>query len=477
MALPNVLLVVLDSVRARNVGLYGYHRETTPFLSTYSDRATVYRQARSPGIHSVASHASLWTGAEVVEHQATRHTDGIQPEKTIWGELAENGYRTGIFTVNSVVAHASNLVEPFHLVETDDFSDSAGKPFPDAHGPTDVAAHEGVAGNLARSLQDDAPVRSFLNAVDHLYRKQRGRLETNLDSETLIERFLEWEADVDGPWAACLNLMDSHFPYEPAEEHDKWSDDTLGSLHDGFEKPPANEFVQGRPWWQLEAFKSLYDGTIRELDAHLERIVTGLKRADVHDETLVVITSDHGEGFGEISRLTGRTRLVDHSWGIHEVVTHVPLVVKYPRQTDPTTIKEPATITGFPDSVRATLEGSCPRDSFVPDGPVIAYTERLLADHADVFDDSDEPVTAYYGPWRAVYESSDNGDVVKYAGHGNNALTLRVRNAQDAILVDRTGSEMIDRVFDTFEPVDIRQEPGDISEKTEERLSDLGYIR
>ncbi|GAA0511121.1 Arylsulfatase A [Halorubrum aquaticum] len=474
---PNVLLVVLDSLRARNVGLHGHHRETMPFLSEYADGATTYRQARAPGIHSVASHASLWTGTAVAEHGITRHADRLRAGTTIWEELAENGYRTGVFTVNSVVAHASNLVEPFDHVETDEFSDSVEKPFPDAHSPTDIASHEGIVGNLVRSLRDDTPIKSLLNAADHLYRKQRGRLEPTLDSEKLIERFLEWQAESDDPWAACLNLMDAHFPYEPAEEYDQWGDDELRSLHDGFDKPPANEFVQGRPWWQLEAFENLYDGTILELDAHLERIVAGLKRADAHDDTLVVITSDHGEGFGEISRLTGRTRMVDHSWGIHEVVTHVPLVVKYPRQTDPITVDEPATLTAFPETVRAAFDGTCSRDSFAPEGPVVASTERLLEDHADVFDDSDEPVSAYHGPWRAVYEGSDNGDVIKYATHGDDAIMLRIRSAQDYIPINRTDVETVDQVFDSLEPINMDGGSGTVSEATEDRLSDLGYLR
>ncbi|OYR52058.1 hypothetical protein DJ73_11640 [Halorubrum sp. Ea1] len=477
MSSPNILLIVLDSVRAKNVELYGHHRETTPFLSAYADDATMYRQARAPGIHSVASHASLWTGAAVAEHGVTRHADRVRQGTTIWTELAEAGYQTGIFTVNSVVAHASNLAEPFDHVVSDEVSDSAEKPFSDAHGPTDTAAHEGITGNLVRSLRDDAPIKSLLNAVDHLYRKQRSRLETGPDSEALVEQFLEWQAEVTEPWAACLNLMDAHFPYEPAEGYDRWGDDMLRSLHSEFDKPPANEFIQGRPWWQLEAFENLYDGAILELDAHLERIVSGLKRAGVHDDTLVVITSDHGEGFGEISRITGETRMIDHSWGIHEVITHVPLVVKYPGQNDAVTIDEPATLTQFPDTVRAALDRACSHRSFVPDKPVVVSSQRLLQEHDDVFNGSNEPVTAYYGPWRAVYEQTDDGDVVKYATHGDDLLTLRIRDAQDAIPVDGTDSGTVNRIFDALEPANLREDSGTVSTETEDRLAELGYLR
>lgn len=170
MAPPNVLLVILDSVRAKNMGLYGHTRENTPFLREYAERSTVYTHARSPGIHSLAS---LWTGLHVEQHQVVEHEDQLNPGTTIWEELADDGYRTGIFTTNAVVAHASNLSEPFQHVVTDDREDATRKLFESAHGPTDVRVREGFRGNLARCLQDEHPARSLLNSVHHLYLRQR----------------------------------------------------------------------------------------------------------------------------------------------------------------------------------------------------------------------------------------------------------------------------------------------------------------
>lgn len=487
MSRPNVLLVVLDSVRAKNVGLYEHHHETTPFLSSYADGATTYLQARAPGIHSVASHASLWTGAAVEEHGMTRHEDRLRPDTTIWEELSTVGYRTGIFTINSVLSHASNLTDPFDHAETQTFSGSSSKLFSDARGPTDSVTHDGITGNIQRSLRDDRPVKSLFNCAHHLYEKRRGSLEKAPDSGQLIDSFLQWatndgDTDVESgarnnrPWAACLNLMDAHFPYEPAEKYDLWGGEMLRTLHAELKKPPANEFVQERPWWQLEAFEHLYDGAIRQADAHLKRLLKGLKHAGVHEETLVVITSDHGEGFGEISRLTDRTLLVDHSWGVHEVLTHVPLVVKYPGQTTPTTVEAPATLSAFPDTVRTTIEDSESRDSFAPERPVVTSTERLLPEHNDIFSDSDEAATNYYGPWRAVYERTGD-DTRKYAARGEDAITLRIHDAQEAISIDRTGSERVKEAFAALNPKDLKDDAGTVESEIEDHLADLGYLR
>ena len=474
---PNVLLVVLDSVRARNVGLYGYHRDTTPFLTEYADRATVYRQARSPGIHSVASHASLWTGAAVEEHRATRHEDRLRPGTTVWESLADEGYSTALFTTNPVVAHSSNLSEPFDDEFTDDFVDNSEKLFPDAHSPADVVKHEGVSGNLKRSLRDDRPVRSLLNGAHHFAEKKRGRLSDSVTSAELVEEFLEWRGCSDEPWAACINLMDAHFPYEPAEEYDRWGGARLAAIHADLEKPPANEFIGGRPWWQLEAFEHLYDGAIRELDEYLERIVTGLERRGEHDDTLVVVTSDHGEGFGEVSPLTGRTRLVDHSWGIHEAVTHVPLVVKYPGQSDRSVVEDAATLTRFRDTVDAAVDRVAPHDSFVPDGPVLSSTYRLRKEDALIFEGSDERATDYYGPWRAAYETADDA-VYKYARRGDDSLVVRIPNAQESSSRRAEGARKVESAFDGVDPRDLTEsDANEVSSGVEDRLTELGYLR
>lgn len=478
MSRSNVLLVILDSVRAKNMGLYGSPKDNTPFLQEYADRSTVYRQARSPGIHSVASHASIWTGTHVEQHQVVEHEDQLRPETTIWETLAEEGYRTGIFTTNAVVAHASNLAEPFHHVVTDDLADTTRKRFADAHSPADVKKHEGVRGNLVRCVQDDQPIRSVLNSVHHFYLKQTNRQFRALPTATdLSDAFLEWQRDQTGPWAACLNLMEAHFPYEPGPEFDRWGGETLRSLHSSFSKPPAYEFVGGRPWWQLEAFQHLYDGTILQLDSILRRLVTSLEDDGVHENTLVVVTSDHGEGFGEFSRLTGTTRMVDHSWGVHEVLTHVPLLVNYPGQTTSTEVAQVCSLVEFPQTVVDTLDGTVAHDSFVSDRPVITSTHRLRDEDAAMFDDSPEDVADYLGPWRAVYRQS--GDLVrKHVARKDESVEVEIRDAQHSYPIGEGDADFVDSVFRNLEPKSIKKtEQKQVSDAVEGRLSELGYIR
>ncbi|WP_159904687.1 sulfatase-like hydrolase/transferase [Salinirussus salinus] len=476
MSKPNILLLILDSVRAKNVGAYGYHRETTPFLSEYATRASLYQQARSPGIHSVASHASLWTGTHVEGHQIVQHEDEIKPNTTIWEELSKEGYETGIFTTNPVVAHASNLSEQFDKRVTDEFVDTERKLFSDAHGPADVAKHEGVIGNLKRCLHDEHPTHAFLNNVHHFVLQQRSGFTESVESSEVVKAFQQWRTNGSGPWAACINLMDAHFPYEPTEEYNQWGGEELVALHQNLDGPPVTEFISGRPWWQLEAFEHLYDGTILQLDSYVEKIISFLKNIDEHDDTLVVITSDHGEGFGEVSRLTNRTKMVTHSWGIHEVLTHVPLVVKYPDQNSSQVISQPASLVAFPKTVRAAVERGTDYDSFVPEGPVITFTTRLRQGDDELFDDSKENADDYYGPWRAVYTQAGK-TLYKYIERRGDYTSVCLNQNDEEMEGKKIKKKIEEASSSVREKENVKKkEASDTVPEVEQRLSELGYL-
>jgi arylsulfatase A-like enzyme len=98
--MTNVLLVILDGVRAQNTSIHGYHNETTPFLSSFVERATIYEQARSPGVESLSSHTSILTGYHIPEHGITSSDCHLSDGELIWEQLQDKGYKTGVFTEN-----------------------------------------------------------------------------------------------------------------------------------------------------------------------------------------------------------------------------------------------------------------------------------------------------------------------------------------------------------------------------------------
>jgi arylsulfatase len=482
---PNILLVVLDSVRAGNCSIYGHANETTPFLDSFgADRATVYDQARAPGARSVTSHASLFSGLHVAEHGVVSAAERLDPTVSVFHRLRDEGYDTGVFTENDwLTAVDVGLKDGFDTVVG-----ARNVPFPEGLNPHEFVSNEGQ-GNYAEfvrtALSSDRPAQSLANGLatklqsDYI-RFLPGNIKASTPADVYVDSFLDWSGDSDGPWAACVNLMDAHIPYEPAAEYDLWGGDRASELQSSFEDQKWAFHGGQTPWWQKRAVESLYDGAIRQMDAELERLVGALEARGELDETLIVITSDHGEGFGEPSRLQDGVRVAEHGVAIHDAVVHVPLLVRHPGQTDARRIDRPATLTAFPDVVNATRDGERPAAGFCPDEPVVATAVGL-----------DEPLQRRAGdyvsdisPWlddkRAVFDYDEEaGIVVKYCRVRDTAATIHSRDPQTAFRVSRTDDGRVDAVFDELAELDVRTDGEsleDLDDDTYGRLEDLGYV-
>jgi len=479
---PNVLLIVLDSVRARNTSLHGHDNETTPFLDAFaSDRATLYEQARAPGVRSITSHASLFTGLEVAEHGITSADHKLRPGTTVFEQLQEEGYETGVFSENVWITDVdSGLKAGFDTVVG-----PQDLPFPDAKNPRKFVAEEGQGEYrrfLGETLDSDRPIQSLLNGA---YIKASfdldwlpGTRNEGSPGNLYRDRFLEWVDSIDGPWGACINLMDAHAPYQPKPEFNRWGDKTLRKIE--AEAPRKWQLHAGTAqWWRQRAREAMYDGAIRQADSYVEDIVKGLSDRDLLDDTLVVVTSDHGEGFGERSTIRN-TRVAGHNVSVHETLLHVPLVVKFPGQREGKRVRSGAALTQFPDAAHAALDGTAVPETFVPDGPLIMMTYGLTEDdqlRSRATRDCDD-VSMFEDVLRVVYEDVPEGLQKSVAGESASA-TVMVRDAQTSYKVDDGGRERVDEAFAAIEDARVRESAGgidDVDEATYDRLEQLGYV-
>lgn len=487
MGSPNVLLLVLDSVRARNVSHHGYERDTTPFIDGFADRATVHFQARAPGRWSLPSHASLFTGYHVTEHRMFDEGRRIRPGHTIWSELSDGGYATGVFSYNGYINGAtdSGLDADFDTVEG--YRDP---PFPRAANP------QGIRGQhrefLRSCLQNDRPVRSALNGLlmklawdyqDYVpERLRRNTLAGPTPDDEYIDLFFDWHGRRDGPWAACLNFMETHNDYLPDTEFDEWGTDRARRIQSGLEFGNW-EFLGGqRPIDDLRALESLYDGAIRQADRYVERIVTTLERRGDLDDTLVVITGDHGEGFGEPDPIRPGLPTVQHVVGSHEHLLHVPLVVKYPGQNQRVDVESVVSLTDFPRVVRAVREGSYEwGEAFLPEGggTVVASTHGLnevnferMREFCD--DDGDR----FEGETEIVYEDAADGGVKKMLNWNGHHRTLNIPDARTRRFLDENNEAFVSETFAELQDrgvIDRDDAVGGVDAGTERRLEALGY--
>jgi arylsulfatase len=489
---PNILLVVLDAARAQNLQLYGHVNETTPYLSSFGTDATVYTQARAPSTWSLPSHTCMFTGLEVPEHGLTSRNDRLAAGHTVWESLREQGYDTGVFSENPfITSDTYGLARGFDEVVTG--LSTRRYPFPDAANPNAFIAETGRDGDYLRYLHYAAaqgkPVRSVANAmIRQLELSAESLVPASLrtrvgnSSAAYVTSFLDWQAGRSN-WAACLNLTDVHHPYTPTSPHNRWGGETLRQIHDGL-GDPRWDFHSGRqPWWKRQALTGLYDGCIHQIDTAIETMLETLADRGQLDDTLVVVTADHGEGFGERSRVRPSFRIAGHSGGIHELLLHVPLVVKFPEQTDGERIDRVATLTQFRSIVHHLLDGDDTRDGFVPDGPVVAVNhvagqfETPPTNFEEYRDEMD--ILVFSGTARAVYHDRDGG-VRKFAQWDDDTAVVDAVDAQNTVSTSSIGGvrDKIKSTFDSFEPAKVRESAtaDDMDDDTKRRLQDLGYL-
>jgi arylsulfatase len=481
----NILLIVLDSLRAKNTSLQDYHRDTTPFISKFADENIHFHEARSPSVASLPSHVSMFTGLHTEEHGFgnSDHRDFVLKDGvTIWEQIAdEHGYETGVFSTNPYLTTLSvGLSSAFDTVTT-----SNQRPFPKAVDPRkyyDQGETEYISW-IRDCIQSGMPVRSLINGVSLRfsdYRRYKTVFPEKIQSTEAPALFLNWiDSLSDCPWAACINLMDTHTPYTPSGGYDRWASKEQRRFQDKIENFRW-EFVGGtHSLDKLKWLENLYDGCILEADEKVRRIISGLRQRNVLDNTLVVITGDHGEGFGERSCIRPDQPVVGHTVGIHETQLHVPLVVHTPTTLDRRTreIDALATLTGFPTVVRNTIEGTnSPEEGFIPKEKVLAAQPALSEQNLEVAKSYGVQPESVSGKLQAVYER-DEDSVFKHMSWGEITKTIKI--TQDSIQeVPEADTRKKNRdIFEDLERKDVKiKNFTETSGSVEQRLSELGYV-
>ncbi|HSA54620.1 MAG TPA: sulfatase [Gemmatimonadaceae bacterium] len=305
-AAPNVLLVVLDTVRAASLSLHGYPRHTTPNLERYAARGVVFDRAYTTSSWTLPSHASMFTGRW--SHELTADWDRALDDRypTIAEVLRDAGWHTGGFVANTFYGSWEHgLSRGFARYE--DYRRS----------PEQVLASSALGQALGCATRNEYGCRwrDELQWYELLGRKPAAHV---------LARFLAWLDDrgSERPFFAFLNLFDAHAPYLPPAPFD-----TLFANRTERENPMHLD-LPGWRWTpdRVEAERTAYDGAIAYLDNQLGRLFETLEARGVLENTLVIVTSDHGEEFMEHGVMT-------HGNTLYGPSLHVPLVFMLPGST------------------------------------------------------------------------------------------------------------------------------------------------
>ena len=290
---PNVVFLVIDTLRADHLSSFGYNRPTSPHIDQLARQSIVFDNAVSPAPWTLPAHASLLTGRLPHEHLAV----GDEPIPTHFPNLAEamrsRGYTTAAFSGND-----------FYFTRRAGFG--RGFVYFDDY-------YYSLADTISRTFWG----RAFVHFSDRVGVKE---FPVRQRAEQINREVFSWiDHYPDKPFFAFINFNDLHDPYLPPQP---WR----GKFSES--KEPGGIIRQGNAYpdltaQQLQSEMNSYDGALAYTDDQVGALLSGLEKRGLAQNTLFILVADHGECFGDHS-------LLEHRNALYRELVHVPLIMSWP---------------------------------------------------------------------------------------------------------------------------------------------------
>jgi arylsulfatase A-like enzyme len=321
---PNVLLIVMDTVRADRLSLYGYRRATTPKLEQLAKRGIRFDKVRATAPWTLPSHASMFSGRWPHELGVVWNTPLRAKFPTLAEYLGSHGYATAGFAANTLYCSYDTGI------------DRGFTHFEDYQLHMLAAARTAYAVDLAfrgvfrmawayDQLFDASPLRALRDVV-----LGAGLNRDRISAHAINQKLVEWLArrrEPSRPFFAFLNYFDAHEPYVPptiAEHRFGLRPQSLADAKILYSWRDAKKLEL--PLYYQTLARDGYDNCLFYLDGQLGELFEELQRRSELDRTLVIVTSDHGEGLGE-------HELFDHGESLYRTEIGVPLVIVLPARS------------------------------------------------------------------------------------------------------------------------------------------------
>jgi len=322
----NVLLIVMDTVRAESLGLYGYTRDTTPHLTRWAKRGVRFEWALAPAPWTFPSHCSFMTG-QWPSTLGAHWLPTLNPAYPTLAEiLASRGYLTAGFAANTFwCSYESGMDRGFAHYEDYPLT------------PRTI---------LGSTLPGRWILENTLNSHD--FHGVKWIRSQSRDAAAINQSFLDWlsrERHRERPFFAFLNYLDAHEPFLPPEGKGD---------HFGLRPKSPSDSKMLLEYWDrdklklserdVELARDSYDNCIVALDRQIGTLLDELDRRGVLRDTLVIITSDHGEQFGEHG-------VFNHGFSVYAQEVHVPLLIISRDAPPGVSISEPVSLRDLPATV------------------------------------------------------------------------------------------------------------------------------
>lgn len=334
---PNIILVTFDTMTSRDMSVYGYHLPTTPFISEWSKTAALFTRAEAESNYTTPTTASLMTGKRVWTHQTyyveTASEAVKNSSENLPALLRKNGY-SNIAIVTTDYASVDKLGISYSF-------EIAPSPVKFRY-PTNLFGF--INAFLYRTFGEKIKLNDWIIKEDFIFFRlvnilTRGFSKTMTPPEKAFGKLLEiLDDDFPEPFFAWVHIFPPHDPYLPPEPY-------IGMFNSSQKLRTSKG--QRQATGMDEIFRARYDEFIRYCDKKFENFIIQLKKRNLFGNSLIILSSDHGESFEHNYKGHGGPHL-------YEQLTHIPLIIKEPAQTEAKIINDvveqidiPATILEF----------------------------------------------------------------------------------------------------------------------------------
>lgn len=468
---PNIVLVVMDTARAESFSCYGNERKTTPFLDDLAEENVKYENAVSQARWTLPSHASMFSGEYISDHLASKDMSFSSiKDDCVQRDLKEKGYTTlGVANIGFLAPEydADELFDDlthfapwsiFSGLELDrsDFMERDGlKKY------LDLGFHFLRDGSLEDYWKASKRFGYYFKQLSFL--SDSGARETNKVALDKLESL-----DDDEDFFLFLNYKEPHADYKPPA-------------------PFSHKFIDGKFRWRgllnhcredtikymdsdrdfseqlLQDWKDLYDSELNYLDSRLKKLYEEVKER--HPDTVFIFTSDHGEYFNEYGRF-------DHWSGLHEPVTHVPLIEVFPEDLSKD-IESVVETKSLRNHLNDLADGG-----FEPmEGTDYAFSEDFGRDKSDSFNHHISEEDAEYWSRGSIKIRTESHELIWYEDGEKEIFKIPNEEELEDSDVEEKLSEKIEDRFGNPEEIDF--EDGDIEakdDKIKKSLEELGYL-
>jgi arylsulfatase len=276
-SLPDIVLITLDAARGDRLSSAGYSRKTTPFIDRIARESLVFKNAFALAPYTLCSVPTMITGLSPLDHGVVYHEDVLSPDAVTLAEsLQSRGYLTVAFSATPNNSKSKGFAQGYDVFR-------------------------------------------------EIWKEKPGKVSRR--AHFAAKRVVEWLDTIedDRPLHLQVHLIPPHAPYDPPDRFDLFTDPFYDGPCDGYNQTIST--VDGREVPAtpecIEHLNNLYDGNLRTADDAARIVINALRQRPRWKDTVVLITSDHGEAFWD-------HKMLGHNSSVYKEMLHVPFVLRLP---------------------------------------------------------------------------------------------------------------------------------------------------